>query len=302
VSLSRKGRQVAYSTLTLSSNIWSIGVPEQPPISVRAAVPVTSGLQNIESVTVSRDSQWLAFDSNLAGNQDIYRMRIPGGEPEQVTTDPVDEFGPTWSPDASQIAFHAWRSDNRDLYVIGADGRGRQPLTSDPGHEWFPSWSPDGNRIAFLDFTRKGVSMLRRSATGWSGPAIVVPILKPPRFSPDGRSLLLSGGPPGGERLQVVPADGGTPRALIGGTLPGGIAPGFGCWSSDGRRIFVFGTDSIGQSSIWAVPSEGGPPTLIVQFDDPSRESNRPEFDTDGKRIYFTLARKDGDVWVTDVR
>jgi Tol biopolymer transport system component len=78
--------------------------------------------------------------------------------------------------------------------------------------------------------------------------------------------------------------------------------PGFGRWSFDGCRIFVFAFDSQGRSSIWAMPSDGGTPTLIVQFDDPSRESNRPEFDTDGKRIYFTLARKDGDAWVMDVR
>ena len=302
VSLSRDGRHVAYGTLILSSNIWSIEVPERPPISIREAVPVTSGIQNIESVTVSRDSQWLAFDSNLAGNQDIYRMRVAGGEPEQVTTDPADEFAPTWSPDAGQIAFHAFPRDNRDLYVVGADGRGRQPLTSDPGHEWFPSWSPDGTRIAFLDLGRKGVSVIRRTGTGWSGPAIVVPTMKAPQFSPDGRSLLLSGGMGDVGRLQVVSADGGSPRVLISGTLPGGFVPGFGRWSFDGRRIFVFAVDSQGRSSIWAMPSDGGTPTLIVRFDDPSRESNRPEFDTDGKRIYFTLARKDGDVWVTDVR
>ena len=41
---------------------------------------------------------------------------------------------------------------------------------------------------------------------------------------------------------------------------------------------------------------------LLVRFDDPTRESNRREFDTDGQQIYFTLARKDGDVWVMNVR
>jgi Tol biopolymer transport system component len=292
---------VAYGTLTLSSNIWSIPVPDRPPISIRHAVPVTSGSQIIEGVTVSRDGRWLAFDSNMSGNQDIYRMRLPDGEPEQVTTDPADEFEPTWSPDASQIAFQAWPGDNRDVYVIGADGRGRQAVASEPGHEWFPSWSPDGSRIAFMDIGRKGISMVRRTGTGWSGPAVVttIPGVLVPVFSPDGRTLLLTSGTSGDVRL--APADGGPVRELPV-ALPDGIRVTFSRWSPDGRRIFLFGIDPQGQSSIWSISSEGGTPTLVVRFDDPSRESNRREFDTDGKRIYLTLARKDGDVWVLDVR
>ena len=47
---------------------------------------------------------------------------------------------------------------------------------------------------------------------------------------------------------------------------------------------------------------DGGTPTLLVRFDDPARESNRREFDTDGHHIYFTLAHKEGDVGVMDIR
>jgi Tol biopolymer transport system component len=306
VSLSRDGRHVAYGTLVLSSNIWSIRVPERPPISIREAVAVTSGLQIVEGLAVSRDGRWLAFDSNMGGNQDIYRMRLPDGEPEQVTTDAADEFEPSWSPDASQIAFQAWPGDNRDLYVIGADGHGRQRLTSGPAHEWFPSWSPDGTRIAFADDNSNGVSFIRRTGTGWSAPAVVAktdgaPV---PVFSPDGHSLLLSGnlGLDAG-KVRIVPADGGPARVLLSGALPGTDAiAAFGRWSPDGSRAYLFAIDRQGRSSIWSIPAKGGTPTLVVRFDDPSRESNRREFDTDGKHMYFTLARMDADVWVTDVR
>ena len=102
----------------------------------------------------------------MAGNQDIYRLRLPHGEPEQVTTDPADEFEPTWSPDASQIAFHAWPGDNRDVFIIGADGHGRQRLTSGPAHEWFPSWSPDGTRIAFSTTIVTAFQLCGRTESG----------------------------------------------------------------------------------------------------------------------------------------
>jgi eukaryotic-like serine/threonine-protein kinase len=95
VAVSRDGRRVAYGTLTLYSNVWAVRMPDRPPISIREAVPVTSGLQIVESLAVSRDGQWLAFDSSVGPSQDIYRMRLPDGEPEQVTTDPADEFEPS---------------------------------------------------------------------------------------------------------------------------------------------------------------------------------------------------------------
>ena len=241
----------------------------------------------------------------MAGTQDIYRLRLPNGEPEQITTDPADEFEPTWSPDASQIAFQAWPGDDRDIFLIGADGHGRQRLTNEPDHQWFPSWSPDGTRIAFSDNKRNGISMVRHTAAGWSAPSLVTtaPMGFIPFFSPDGRSLLLVGGTSNASsELRVVPMDDRPPRTLFTGLLPNGAAVTFSRWSRDGRRVFVFGIDAEGRSSMWSIPSEGGTPTLLVRFDDPTRESNRREFDVDGEHIYFTLARKEGDVWVMDVR
>jgi len=59
VMLSRNGRRLAYSTLTLSSNLWSIRVPDRPPISIREAIPLTSGAQIVEGVAVSPDGQFV---------------------------------------------------------------------------------------------------------------------------------------------------------------------------------------------------------------------------------------------------
>jgi eukaryotic-like serine/threonine-protein kinase len=304
IMLSRDGRRLAYSTLTLSSNIWSIRIPERPPISVREAVPVTSGDQIVEGVAISPDRQWLAFDSNMAGSQDIYRLRLPHGEPEQITTDPADEFEPAWAPDGSQIAFHAWPGNNRDVFVIGADGHGRQRLTNGAAHEWFPSWSPDGKRIAFSDDNRNGISFVQRTESGWSAPVFLTeaPGSPTPVFSPDGQSLLLTGSTPDHRDVRIIAADGARARTLINGTLVGGAVPTFARWSKDGRRVYLFAVDAEGRSSMWSMPAEGGTPTLLVRFDDPARESNRREFDTDDQHIYFTLARKEGDVGVIDIR
>jgi hypothetical protein len=39
-----------------------------------------------------------------------------------------------------------------------------------------------------------------------------------------------------------------------------------------------------------------------VRFDEPLRPTRRPEFAADAKRLYFTLAQSESDVWVMGVR
>jgi Tol biopolymer transport system component len=96
--------------------------------------------------------------------------------------------------------------------------------------------------------------------------------------------------------------DGGAARTLLHGAVPGTTAlVAWARWSPDGRLVYFHGIDQQGRSSFWSIPAAGGSPTLIVRFDDPTRESNRPEFATDGRRLYFTLAQKEADVWMMDV-
>jgi hypothetical protein len=38
-----------------------------------------------------------------------------------------------------------------------------------------------------------------------------------------------------------------------------------------------------------------------VTFDDPSRRSMRREFATDGKRLYFTVANDESDLWTMEL-
>lgn len=122
IGLAPDGRSLGYTVFTNTANIWSIGIPTGSPASIREAQPVTRGTQHIEGLDVTRDGQWLAFDSDRDGNADIYRMRLPDGRPEQLTTDPRDDFIPSWSTDGREIVFHSWRNGNRDVFVMPASG------------------------------------------------------------------------------------------------------------------------------------------------------------------------------------
>jgi hypothetical protein len=49
-------------------------------------------------------------------------------------------------------------------------------------------------------------------------------------------------------------------------------------------------------------PVSGGAPSLIIRFDDPARPSGRREIATDGKRMFFSLAQQEADVWLVEIK
>jgi len=305
ISLSSAGDKLAYSAFTHTANIWSIRIPKDGPISISEAQPVTTGNQTIEGIGVSRDGRWLAYDSNLNGNQDIYKMPIGGGEAERLTSDPGDDFLPAWSPDGQEIAFYSWRRGNRDLAVMMADGSRFQQLTDDPASESYPDWSPDGLRLVFTsEKTGRGelfVISRENKQAKWGVPRQMTSTgaLQPCKWSPDGRLIVYTNGTSG---LWIIPAEGGEPRELVGGrdsAIP--AVPWYPAWSKDGRTVYYTGYDADRQASFWSVPVSGGKPKLLVKFDDPSRQSSRYEFATDGEKFYFTLAKYESDIWVGEL-
>ena len=69
-------------------------------------------------------------------------------------------------------------------------------------------------------------------------------------------------------------------------------------WAPVGSSLYVKGSNRDGQASFWNVPVAGGPPRLLVRFDDPDRPSGRQEFTTDGRRLFFTIDARESDIWV----
>ena len=48
-------------------------------MSSRAAELVTSDKETIENITISADGQWLLFDSDRAGVQQVFKRPLAGG-------------------------------------------------------------------------------------------------------------------------------------------------------------------------------------------------------------------------------
>lgn len=300
--IAAEGSSIAYSVWSTSVGIWSIPFPRSGPVSFSrvTARQITSATERIESVSLSPDGQWLAFDSDRSGNMDVYRMRIDGTGLEQLTRNTADDFHPRWSPDGRQIAFQSWRAGNRDSYVVSADGSSERLIAGGPSHDYGGSWSPDGSRITFASDRNGGVSgseLFIVPAVGGTARQLTSQGGLWSAWPPDGKSIAYVGG----AALRVIGAQGESEKVIVPSSRFGPVTA-IGGWSVDGQAIYFRVRAPDGSLHIASVFSDGSSPTVLVRFDDALRRPYRSDFSTDGKNIYVTIGKHEADIWLMDLK
>lgn len=80
---------------------------------------------------------------------DLWTAERDGSDPRRLTSSPVDETNPVFSPDGSMIAYTANYENNPDVYVISTSGGQPKRLTWRSGPDVALDWTPDGRAIAF---------------------------------------------------------------------------------------------------------------------------------------------------------
>ncbi|HEX2724051.1 MAG TPA: hypothetical protein VHM24_14130, partial [Gemmatimonadaceae bacterium] len=305
ISLSRDGRRLAYSVFNTVANIWTAPTGGSAESNTAAAKPVTSGNQTIEQGFVSPDGRWLAYDSNLNGNQDIYKLDLAGAEPQQLTRNDYDDFFPFWSPDGKEITFHSLKNGNRDLYVMDANGTNVRPVLEAPGEQLAPEWR-DPQTIVYVGQT-DSVFEVRRTRGVWGKPKFLFKA-SGGNYSPDGAQLIrvVDGGvlckdcPPGpyvsrsdGSNARPIPV----PRIQEVFEKGGAVA-----WSRDSRHAYAHIREKDGSASIWQLPINDDDEKRVLHFSDPARQPYRTTFDVYGGNIYFTIGDRQSDVWVMDLK
>ena len=233
---------------------------------------ITDGVRDYES-DWSPDGSQIVYDTE---GGDIVVADADGSDPRVVGTG----ASPSWSPDGSRIAFaRSEQSGGARIWVMNADGSDARAITEGPAAgpvsgqdaavDWAPSWSPDGRSIAYVrvvahrspelpsgvgttDVTLEELRVWRDGAQ----PSDVsltdaYANLGPVDWSPDGATLVFTGGPTLFDEQQtngiihagvlLVPADGGAVRDLPSGQDATGAT-----WSPDGELIaFVEGDTSL---------------------------------------------------------
>ncbi len=299
IDLSADGTLLTYAEFRHIANIWSLDIPPRT-VSVSTARPRTNETQVVETGQFSPDGQWILYDSNREGNQDVYRMAATGGEPHRMTTDPADDYHPNFSPDGSEIAFYSLRGGSRDIFVRGTEGEAPQRLTTDPAQNRNPTWSPDGNALVFSsDRTgRAELYIVRRETKGspWGEPdQLTTDGGFWPRWSSVTGEVVYRSDPT--STIRVLDPVTGATRTLASGEA-GVSRPE---WSADGTTVYYGERGDDDVFSLWSVPAGGGTPRELVRFDDPERRFPAPNFAVGTTQFLFFINQFESDVWVVEL-
>ncbi|HQR17771.1 MAG TPA: protein kinase [Gemmatimonadales bacterium] len=301
VSVATDGRTAAYDRFSLRRNIYTIPIPRTGSISLRDARPVTTGNQVVENIDLSADGQWIAYDSDIEGNQDIFVLSAAGGEARQVTRDPGDDMVPDFSPDGREIAFHSARNVIRQIYIINTDGSGERQLTSGNEQHFNPAFSPDGLRLAYASASWSVYTIARGSLSApWQAPTrLPIDTGYAPRWSPDGASLVydIRGSGDGIGIYQL----GGTARVVISAATSGLQSLRWPEWSHDGAMIYFRALGPDGTEGVYEIAATGGLPRLMVRFDDPSMPVFGGGVLPGNGLFYFAVGEIQSDVYVMDL-
>ncbi|HMF09992.1 MAG TPA: hypothetical protein VKJ00_12705, partial [Thermoanaerobaculia bacterium] len=263
------------------------GLPTGPPEKV-----VTSSREDSRGAW-SRDMQRLAFNSDRAGEMNIWVARLEDGATRAVTEGPGGDFQPRFSPDGDRIVFFSTRSGNVDVWVAEVETRRARRLTRGASIDVNPIFSPDGTRIAYMS-DREGRPEVWVMQADGSGARQLTQIGVMGHFlawTPDGASILFRAAS-GATRVWKVAASGGDPvehPEVVGGSHLS--------LSPDGTRVM----DVLAHKTLWVSPLSGSGPEKVFEFEDPDVRIDYPMWSPDGRWVLFDRFRpQGGDIWMME--
>jgi Tol biopolymer transport system component len=263
-----------------------------------------------------------------------YLLDLNTGEmtplPETIVRSLGGRFGNQYavSPDGSQLAYVG---TGDQIFVAGIDGTGVRQVAHAPNGAGSLAWSPEGTRIAYeaFDSTRParqvpdtlGGGMYRLHPLGLyvldvaSGESTQITSVNAvsgafvgqygelplePQFTPDGSSLVFTGGSSGHTVIRIVPVAGGESTLLIGPSWNVRDAEN-GSLSPDGSLVTFLGHEIGGPAPApgsvvperWVADTDGTDRRLLPDvYGIPCRSTPAGTWSPDGRRIVCSEASK----------
>jgi dipeptidyl aminopeptidase/acylaminoacyl peptidase len=198
------------------------------------------------------------------------------------------ESSPRWSPSGDRIAFVAsgGEGEGSEIHIHWRATGHAARLTQLPRSPSNLTWSPDGRHLAFTMLVPEDAPTLvkppkKPEGAEWAPPPRVITRVE---HEADGHGHVETGY----TQVFVLPADGGTPRAVTTGPFHhrGTLA-----WSPDSKTLYVSGNRDpdweyqLVNSEIYAVPADGSaPPRALTHRNGPDTD---PAVSPDGRHIAY---------------
>jgi Tol biopolymer transport system component len=208
--------------------------------------PPVAPLADYINVTLSPDGGRVAFSrvDPQTNTADLWLSDFSRGVTTRLTSDPMHDAGPVWSPDGTQILFRSNRAAVNDLFLKGAnDVRPEEVFFESRSQKAATHFSRDG---AHVIFTTSGVGS---SFDVWDLPTDS----RRPRailqtgfdeyqgvLSPDGLWLAYVSEETGVPQVYVQSFPNGEQRVQV--SSQGGAEPH---WRKDGKELFFLGADRV---------------------------------------------------------
>jgi serine/threonine-protein kinase len=291
LSMPSSDGRLAFAVLQLNADLWRLPIDSASGRSRGAPEPLVATTREDSRGAWSPDGQSVAFNSDRAGDMNIWIHSLSDGTDRQVTRGPGGDYQPRWSPDGHRLAFFSARGGNADVWVVElADGRLTQ-LTTTPWLDINPVFSPDSGRIAFQSdrqgrmelwmMNADGTDQRQLSTVGSTGHFEI--------WAADGGSVLFHPSSGGTAAARLTIADGG----LAPLDVKGGSHMSFG----PGQRLIA---DVVGHRQIWVSPLAAEPYT-VFEFEDPDIRIDYPMWSPDGRWLLFDRVKPEGgDIWLLE--
>jgi Tol biopolymer transport system component len=206
-------------------------------------------------LVIMAETRWLPIDANSEIFPIVDSIRFPAhtptatgdhvmdldtGEvtllPEAIRISHPSRYAA--SPDASTLAYLAPDIDGSfQLFIAAIDGADMRQITHPPGDAGWPAWSPDGSKVAYV---QSGDLFVLDVATGESTRLPDVSADCCVQFTPDGSSILYTGGGGSSSGLWLVSVDGAENTPFIGEDQ--GVDAAVGSISPDGSLVTFMGS------------------------------------------------------------
>jgi len=279
VAVSRDGTKLAFAALRNEPNIWELTLDDS---SARA---VTQGGAP-DYPQPSPDGKTLLVQSNQTGDLAVWTIDLQGRFLSRLTPGQALEPQARWSPDGSRIAYV-----RNGKLVLQEFGSLNGVDTGVPSGSL--EWSPDGKRIAvgspggpeeirIYDVDRKTV----RPVTSLKQE------LDYPTWSPDGRQISFQLQRGMVREVWVVPSEGGAARPLTKD-----LEDSHPAWSPTDPDAILFLRN---HKHLAIVSASSGAVRFLPFRQEGSYLLDYPSWSRDGKRAYFSMSRKSGDVFLLE--